>query len=248
MDISQAIEELVPILSIGLHEIVQQVTHQCLERGVVLEKIWRTYVELFERALTEARASLRRHKERASHVEAELAKTRGELANLQDRHPEQIAKLSKTLEGKFSEQRNYSEERLKAMRADNITMETQLKNLQSSTRSWFPLFQKYKDSLLRRQLQRTIPHEPKSDSPEAALGADFKRIFTVMSTEDRRKVSFYVSSLLGLRGSLVVADSVEMLSARRDQNAEKIQRLEERLAELRQAHAGSRIDIGHGAS
>merc|ERR1719436_1057582 len=82
-DLTKIVEELVPVLSIGLHEVVRQVTQHCLERGVVLEKIWRTYVELFERALNDTRALLCRHKEKTARVEAELNRTRRELTAIQ---------------------------------------------------------------------------------------------------------------------------------------------------------------------
>ncbi|CAE8641517.1 unnamed protein product, partial [Polarella glacialis] len=81
-DLTRAVEELVPILSIGLNEIVRQVSQHCLERGLVLEKIWRTYVELFERALADARATLKRQKERTSKLEAELVRIQNELEEL----------------------------------------------------------------------------------------------------------------------------------------------------------------------
>merc|ERR1719277_2914562 len=86
--LAKAIEELVPLLSIGLHEIVRQVTQHCLERGVVLEKIWRTYVELFERALSETKASLKRHTERTGRVEEQLSRAREDLSELQSKHPD----------------------------------------------------------------------------------------------------------------------------------------------------------------
>merc|ERR550537_183969 len=96
-NLSQVVDELVPILSIGLHEVVRQVTQHCLERGVVLEKIWRTYIELFERALSETRALLRFHKDRTMRVQEEHERVKLELGGVQRRHPEQIQKLSNTL-------------------------------------------------------------------------------------------------------------------------------------------------------
>ena len=65
-------QDLVPILSIGLNELVGQVSQHCIERGVVLEKIWRSYAELFEETFKEAREALRRQKEKTSKCEAEL--------------------------------------------------------------------------------------------------------------------------------------------------------------------------------
>ena len=38
-DLLQSAERLVPILTIGLHEVVRQASHSCAERGAVLEKV-----------------------------------------------------------------------------------------------------------------------------------------------------------------------------------------------------------------
>lgn len=238
--LTRAVEELVPVLSIGLHEVVRQVTHHCLERSVVLEKIWRTYVELLERALNETRASLRKHKERTSKVEAQLAKTRQDLSELRERHPEQISKLSKTLTSKFNQRQEEMEEKLRHFRVENNALQQHLKIQVGSLCSWFPLFDKYKDSSLRQPLELAERLVPTSVAPESAIAADFHRIVLAMDPDRRRRVSFFVSSLLGLRSGLPGAanDTVEGLSLRRDHNLGRIEELESRLRDL-EADQGS---------
>ncbi|CAJ1445221.1 unnamed protein product, partial [Effrenium voratum] len=105
-DLTKTVQELVPVLSIGLNEVVRQVSQHCLERGVVLEKIWRTYVELFEDALAEAREALRRQKEKTSKCEEELQRVRDEAAELKAKHPTQLDKLRQTLTTKFDQRQN----------------------------------------------------------------------------------------------------------------------------------------------
>jgi len=231
--LSKAIEDLVPILSIGLHETVRQVSQHCLERGVVLEKIWRTYVELIERALAETRAALRRHKEKSARVEADLQRTRRELADLQEKHPEQIAKLSNTLAGKFAQRQEELEDQLKSVGLENQALSQHLREQGASLYSWFPLFTKYKDSKYRKSLAQRAPEQVTGGSPEARLAADFKRILTTMPADGRRRVGFFISSLLGLRGSQLADDTVEALTERSNHNKWKIEQLENRLRELK---------------
>merc|ERR1712060_175090 len=219
---SKAIEELVPILSIGLHEIVRQVTQHCLERGVVLEKIWRTYVELIERALAETRAALRRHKDKYAKVENDLRRTRRELAELHDKHPEQISKLSSTLAGKFAQRQEELEDQLKSVGLENQALTQHLREQSASLCSWFPLFAKYKDSRYRKTLAQRAPEQASGGAPEARLAADC-----------RRRVGFFISSLLGLRGTQLADDTVEALTERRDHNKWKIEQLEMRLRSLK---------------
>merc|ERR1712113_1368620 len=155
----------------GLHGVVRQVTQHCLERGVVLEKIWRTYVELIERALAETRASLRRHKEKFEKVESDLRRTRKELADLQDKHPEQIAKLSSTLAGKFAQRQEELEDQLKSVGLENQALTQHLREQNASLQSWFPLFKKYKDSKYRKALASKGPEQASGPGPEARLAA-----------------------------------------------------------------------------
>lgn len=233
-NLTKVVEELVPVLSIGLHELVRQVTQHCLERGVVLEKIWRTYVELFERALNETRASLKRHRERTGRVEAELRRTRDEFEQLRQRHPEQIDKLSKTLAGKFAQRQEELEMQLKTLRIENSVLQQHLKEQGASVQLWFPLFRKYKESRYRKQLMNA-PHPAQSSTqPEARIAADFKRILGVLPSEGRRRVGFYISALLGLCGAQFSSDNVHALREKKEHNQWKIDRLETRLRDLKE--------------
>mmetsp|Transcript_44187 Transcript_44187/g.140761 ORF Transcript_44187/g.140761 Transcript_44187/m.140761 type:complete len:350 (-) Transcript_44187:57-1106(-) len=233
IDLIKTVEELVPVLSIGLHELVRQVTQHCLERGVVLEKIWRTYVELFERALGETRASLRRHKQRTARVEAELQRTRAELSELQEKHPVQIAKLSNTLEGKFAQRQDEILEQLRIVNQENKVLQEHLKEQSNSVGTWFPLFSKYQDSRYRLQLSHAPALNAAGTSAEARLAADFKRILATMPSDGRRRVGFFISSLLGLRGTQATFETVEGLSERKVHNEWKIKQLEARLKQLK---------------
>lgn len=240
-NLNRVVDELVPILSIGLHEVVRQVTQHCLERGVVLEKIWRTYVELFERALSETRALLRFHKSRSARVKQEQERLTQELETVRQRHPDQIEKLSNTLLSKFSQRQEELEDQYKSLCHENDVMKTYLHEHIRNVKAWFPLFNTYKDSAFRAALQSTSPATAASTAPESRLAADFKRIITVMPEDGRRRVGFFVSSLLGLRGTADASDpdTVESLTEQRDHNAWQIERLQQRIKELRGERRGS---------
>merc|ERR1719499_1239032 len=83
----KTIEDLIPILSVALHEIVRQVTHHCSERGRALEKLWKTYVELFHRVLRQMKKSQAEQKERTAEVRGRLSAAKQELADLRRGHP-----------------------------------------------------------------------------------------------------------------------------------------------------------------
>lgn len=237
-DLTKAVEELVPILSIGLNEIVRQVSQHCNERGLVLEKIWRTYVELFERALFEARESLRKQKEKASRSEGELSRLRAELEELKARHPEQLEKLRETLSGKFTQRQEELIQQLTNIRGENRVLKLHLDEQIAKLDGWFPLFADYKDSRYKKGLLNKSQAEmPKNAPAEVRLCEDFKRILSSLPADVRRRVGFFVSSLLG---GAVGAHTSEALQERKERNVEKIAQLQAKLAELQAEDAASK--------
>eukprot|EP00435_Cladocopium_sp_Y103_P035720 s1198_g9.t1 len=195
-DLSKTVQELVPILSIGLNEVVRQVSQHCLERGVVLEKIWRTYVELFEESLSEAREALRRQKEKTAKCEAELQRIRDEATELKAKHPAQLEKLKQTLTTKFDQRQNELVQQLTNARSENRALKIHLEEQTAKQSAWFPLFSMYKDSKFRRALLGKAGADlPKNATVEARLGADFRRILSSLPPDVRRRIGFFVSSL-----------------------------------------------------
>lgn len=237
-NLSQVVDELIPILSIGLHEVVRQVTQHCLERGVVLEKIWRTYVELFERALSETRGLLRFHKSRSMRVHEEHARVEHELRSVETRHPEQIEKLSKTLLNKFVQRQEELEEQLRNLKHENTVLKQHLTEHTNSVTAWFPLFRIYKTSSHNATLMSTLAAVPTNTTPESRIAADFKRIITALPVEGRRRVGLFVSTLLGLRSTEVAEaeddETEESLEEQKEHNAWDIDRLQKRILELKE--------------
>lgn len=228
-EVARAVEELVPVLSIGLHEIVRQVRQHCTERALVLEKIWRTYVELFERALSETRAALRRHREKTARVEAELEQIQLEVHELQKKHPEQLERLSSTLSGKFTQRQSELAEQIQTKKGESKALNNHFQEQENSFHAFFPMFNKYKDSSLKRPVQVQPPVTPAATTAEGKLTADFKRVLLAMSTEQRRRVSFFIGTLLGLKSSQISAATRGALLDRKEHNRKRIERLEAQL-------------------
>lgn len=250
-DLAEAVEELVPILSIGLHEIVRQVTHHCVERGVVLEKIWRTYVELFDRVLKEMKASLRLHKGRTQRVQEDLDLANTELEELRRKHPQQMHKLTQTLEGKFTQRQVELEDQLKYRESENLALSQHLAEQRADVRSWFPLFERYANSTYKQLLTERAPQNSAGTgtSPELAIAADFKRIMTVLPEDKRKQTGFFICSLLGLRGGKGDREreaAMQLLLEKKMENERTIARLEATLKELQDSQATKRPSIVTG--
>ncbi|CAE7236379.1 unnamed protein product [Symbiodinium natans] len=233
-DLTKMVQELVPVLSIGLNEVVRQVSQHCLERGVVLEKIWRTYVELFEQALGESREALRRQKDKTAKAEAELQRVREEAAELKVKHPAQLEKLRQTLTTKFDQRQNELVQQLTSTRSENRALKVHLEEQLSKQHAWFPMFAVYKESRYRRALLgKAVAELPKAASVEARLASDFRRILSSLPADVRRRVGFFISSLLGFRGVGLSAVTSEALQERKELNAKKIKELKAKLRQLK---------------
>jgi len=199
-DLARAVEDLVPILSVALHEIVRQVTHHCIERGTVLKKIWRTYVELFDRVLQEMQAALRKEKQKTFEIHEVLMDTRGDLDSLRNKHPEQMQLVIAELEEQFTERQKKVEEELRQCEEENHRLKQELRTHHGELELWYPSFPLYQDSYLKNHIPHFSQHAntrssgagKKSDEEETpaevAIAEDFKRLLAVLAPEKRQAI------------------------------------------------------------
>jgi len=151
-DLAQSVESLVPILSVALHEVVRQVTHHCAERGVTLDKIWRVYVELFQRVLKQMQQSLIDQKNRTSTVQGELSAAKEELGELRSEHPVQMHRVITDLEARFTSTQEAYEVELEDADEANTRLKKDIKTLQQELEIWYPTFEKYKESYIKHHV------------------------------------------------------------------------------------------------
>eukprot|EP00929_Paragymnodinium_shiwhaense_P026960 TRINITY_DN15935_c0_g2_i1.p1 TRINITY_DN15935_c0_g2~~TRINITY_DN15935_c0_g2_i1.p1 ORF type:complete len:535 (+),score=191.42 TRINITY_DN15935_c0_g2_i1:197-1801(+) len=172
-ELVQAVEKLVPTLSVALHEIVRQVTHQCMERGSVLEKIWRTYVELFNRVLKQMQESLTTQKTNTSTVSEALSAAQQELTTLRKEHPENMHRIILNLESDFTQSQKQFEADLAEAEQKNKVLKQELREQHRELEIWFPMFPQYQDSFVKAQLP-----VPVSASKQRAMARLSKGRFT----------------------------------------------------------------------
>lgn len=153
-ELARAIEDLVPILSVALHEMARQVAHQCAERGAALEKIWRTYVELFHRVLRQLQGSLQEHKMKTSVLHAELSKQRKDLKRVKEAHPVEMRRVIAELELQFTQQQAQCEEELKQAEQDNHMLKQDMKAHHKELEMWYPGFPLYQESYIKSHIPK----------------------------------------------------------------------------------------------
>lgn len=205
-DLARAVEDLVPILSIALHEIVRQVMHHCVERGAVLEKIWRTYVELFDRVLMEMQVALGKEKNKTVELHQVLLDTRHELDSLKKSHPEQVQNVIADLEEQFTENQKKIEEDLAQCEDENTKLKQELRTHHTELELWYPSFPLYQDSHLKNSIPQYSHHgqnargankrEDEDTPPEVTIAEDFKRLLAVLAPDKRQAIGQELTSVL----------------------------------------------------
>lgn len=224
--LAQAMENLVPILSVALHEIVRQVTHHCIERGVVLQKIWRTYVELFDRVRRHMEESLQRQRDQTSELQQVLESAKEELESLKKSHPVKMHKVIADLEQQFKVKQKEIEAGIKKADIENVELKTKMAERSAELELWYPNFALYRDSHIRTNLPSqgapgtrscgTRSHRPTSVRPrhqekpavdagaagpeemppEVGVAEDFKRLLAVLAPEKRKMIGKDLNSIM----------------------------------------------------
>jgi len=228
-EFASTVQELVPVLSVALHEIVRQVMHHCVERGVALQKIWRTYVELFERVLDQMQQSMKLHKERTAEVQEELKDANQEVRHLKREHPEQMHYIISELEAKFLQRQKNFERDLQEAEEENLAAKTAIRTQHKELESWYPGFQHYQDSLVKNLLPQTdhgsinskaLLKDSDDTAPEVAMAEDFKRLLAALPPDKRKVIG---QDLMGL----IDGDEVERINEPSFNLEEKAQEIEE---------------------
>mmetsp|Transcript_126852 Transcript_126852/g.237079 ORF Transcript_126852/g.237079 Transcript_126852/m.237079 type:complete len:506 (-) Transcript_126852:57-1574(-) len=261
-DLARAVEDLVPILSVALHEIVRQVTHHCTERGTVLEKIWRTYVELFDRVLKEMQSSLLAEKKKTAEFQQILMGTKASLERHKRSHPEQMQSVIARLEAEFTTRQQQVEEELQQCEEENMRLKVELRTHHQELEIWYPSFPLYQDSYIKnhiphysqkagshggplgRHADRTPSNKLKSSvtgeggaedediPPEVAIAEDFKRLLAVLAPDKRK----------GIGKELAVVLKTSSVAPGGKQKKEQKMRLSQ-IARVDQAQAAEEAEI-----
>lgn len=209
-DLATRVEELVPLLSIGLHEVVRQVTHHCPERGLALEKIWKTYVDLFDRVLSEMQAALRLHKEKASGVQLVLKGAQSDLDEQKSSHPQQMQQVIVDLEAQFSAAQAEVEATLRKCDQENVSLRQELRKHHAALELWYPSFTLYQNSYMKGHIPSSSgvsaemrnshlasknPDGEPGNMPEMAIAEDFKRLLSAFTPDKRKAIGKELSSI-----------------------------------------------------
>lgn len=220
---SRSVEELVNILSVALHEVSRQVTHHCVERGQALERIWKTYVELFDRVMRQMRELLTAQKGKTAEKQRQLALVREETKEIRQRHPQDMHEVICKLEDRFSEEQAELETEIKAAQEDGVRLKQELRSQHKEIEAWFPNFGIYQDSAmrnhfalmggrgargkarrsigdLRRDAHRAEALEEDGVSPDVAIAEDFKRLLSVIAPDKRREIGQELADFFEVQG------------------------------------------------
>eukprot|EP00742_Colponemidia_sp_Colp-10_P001595 GILJ01001714.1.p1 GENE.GILJ01001714.1~~GILJ01001714.1.p1 ORF type:complete len:479 (-),score=60.50 GILJ01001714.1:180-1616(-) len=192
-DLSTVVDEIVPVLSTGVNEVVRQVTLQCTERGMLLDKMWRTYVQLFQRVLSDYKRKMHNQEERVQALLREKANHHAEMADLRKKHAEQMHKLIQTVENKYVQKQTECETLLASRTEELHVLRQRLKDLSQDTKTFLPNLAHYRSASIKKKLPLAQvislgqTGEMTDRQSEEALSMDVSRLMAALGHANRRK-------------------------------------------------------------
>eukprot|EP00397_Hematodinium_sp_SG-2012_P051176 GEMP01059837.1.p1 GENE.GEMP01059837.1~~GEMP01059837.1.p1 ORF type:complete len:273 (+),score=88.75 GEMP01059837.1:188-1006(+) len=218
-EVTAMVERTVPMLARCLHEIIRQSECHCVDLGIVLGKLWRTYVELFDRALRDLNGLLKQQETHVSEVEVELQRVRKEIHDMETRHPSHLEQLGQSLKTKFALRHQEHYDRLKFRDAETHGAELLLAERKKDIKLVLPNFERYCDALeINEPEMHERPHRTNQDVV-GALAVDIERL--VKGTKSREEISIYIGPLLAHS-----ATDISLLQQQWHENAATIAELE----------------------
>jgi len=141
--VADRLSDLMPYLTLSLHQLVQQLKTHCLERGLVLEKIWRTLIQLFDRVVNENQSDLELYNSRNRKMEKELYEITVFVEEQRGKYPDLIVNLKTALETKLISRVRKRHADLVDLREKNEILEIALDELKYELQVLLPNFEKY---------------------------------------------------------------------------------------------------------
>mmetsp|Transcript_55239 Transcript_55239/g.131680 ORF Transcript_55239/g.131680 Transcript_55239/m.131680 type:complete len:453 (-) Transcript_55239:256-1614(-) len=249
-DLSDAISDLVPILSVAMHEIHRQVMHHCPERGSALQKLWLTYETLFANVLAQMKTSLEVQKKSKEKVQQDLEDVKRELQELNREHPRNMQRIISELEAKYRSRNVEVDQEMEFYERDNENLKQQYRNRVRELDLWFPGFGMYQDSYIKSLVpqpmnvarqraslgpatmgptlsmisQISLKGDEEHRGPEVAIAEDFKRLLAILSPEKRRLIGSELVSSFGTsyaqQGTAEADRAGAQIDARRNQQSQ----------------------------
>lgn len=202
-NIADAVQKIVPILSMGFREIVRQVSVSCIERGKLLDRIWKSFSDLFDRVLLEMKSTIENYEAKIAELEEENDEAEDLIKTLRSQHAEQQQKVVVGMEKRWSSKLKPLQEATRKHEAHAIKSTRKVKELETEILRWFPHWNLYRSSVLQNFLPsldleemsladlglRELTHS--KILPDDALIMDAKRLWSTLvcaanDCEDKR--------------------------------------------------------------
>jgi len=132
--------------------------HHCFERGVVLDKLWKAYVDVFNRVLRSMQLSLGMAEHSKSKVEGVHSAARDDLEELKRAHPEQMHKVIMDLEAQFTSNMRDIEDQLINLSQENEHLQKEHRKCSRELDIWYPNFRLYQSSYINTKIPHYTEH------------------------------------------------------------------------------------------
>ncbi|GMI16672.1 hypothetical protein TrLO_g10838 [Triparma laevis f. longispina] len=171
---SVMVKEQLNVLMIGFREVVRQVSVQCTDRGMLLDKIWKAMSGLLDFVVKEMQDTIIACEGRMADLNLRASRHEADILQMKERHANEVKVLTQSIGHKWGK-------RVEVLKQALLGKE---KNLQLYSKSvnllekWFPSFENYADTVLKNLLptSNATAIETMVMLPEEAVLKDVRRI------------------------------------------------------------------------
>ena len=159
---------------IGFREVVRQVSVQCTDRGMLLDKIWKAMSGLLDFVVKEMQDTIIACEGRMADLNLRASRHEADIMQMKERHKNEVKVLTQSIGHKWGKRVEVLKQALLVKEKD---LQTYSKSV-SLLEQWFPSFENYADTVLKNLLPESTDSaiETMVMLPEEAVLKDVKRI------------------------------------------------------------------------
>ncbi|GMI30458.1 hypothetical protein TeGR_g15240 [Tetraparma gracilis] len=174
---SATVREQLNVLMIGFRELVRQVSTQCTQRGMLLDKIWKAMSSLLDFVVGEMQSTIVGCEQRMNDLNLRAGRHESDMLDMKSRHDSEIKVLTQSIGHKWGK-------RVETLKQALLEKEYELQNnLETVTllQRWFPSFLNYAGTVMNDMLPRDADDDRNDVDlmvalPEEALMDDLDRV------------------------------------------------------------------------
>jgi hypothetical protein len=178
------VNQTIPVLTAAMNEVIRQVSVQCVERGQILDNVWSSFMEIFDKVLGETTSTMSVYQQKMDQLQADNTSYVLKLQSERGRYLEAIKNEKQTVEVRMTAKLDTLKEKLSVATAELKKASA----AESECKLFFPRSAIYRKSVLREMLHEIPASQINTNVlPDDALAQDIVRLVDLLGGNQSRQ-------------------------------------------------------------